>query len=146
MQPENNRIKEERFINIRKLAALDIVFHGSRFILAEFMVAVVVPGALGTVSFVAFFRNPQHPFAQLVVGCVLLWIAINYVPMLLYTINIIRGRSAEREVALELGHQDNYRRKYTVQALFLVLPLVIPALAIMQEVKRHARKYQEPST
>jgi hypothetical protein len=34
-------------INVRKLAALDLVFHGSRFILIEFGGALVLAGALG---------------------------------------------------------------------------------------------------
>jgi hypothetical protein len=35
LQPEENTITSETFINVRKPAAIDIVFHGSRLILAE---------------------------------------------------------------------------------------------------------------
>ena len=139
-QSGNTSIKHETFINIRKLAALDIVFHGPKFILAEFIVAVAVPGAIGAVSFLAFFRNPAHPFAQVFLGCVLSWIAINYVPLLLYAISIVRHRSAEREVEYELEHKDYYVRKYTTQSLLLVLPLVVPVLVVLQEVKQRFRK------
>lgn len=141
-QRENDRIKGERFINIRKLVALDIVFHGSRFILAEFIVAVVVPAAIGAFSFFAFFHNPAHPFAQVFLGCVLSWIALNYVPLLLYSISIIRGKSAEREVAFELEHKDYYARKYTPQSLLLVLPLVVPVLAITQEISERVLRHR----
>ena len=65
---ESNGIGRETFINIRKLAALDIVFHGSRFILAEFIVAVVVPGFVGALALLVFFNNPSHPFAQVFLG------------------------------------------------------------------------------
>ena len=139
-QQQSNGIDRETFINIRKLAALDIVFHGSRFILAEFIVAVVVPGVFGPLVLFAFFHNPAHPFAQLFVGCVFSWIAINYVPLLLYSISITRRKSAQREVAFELEHKDYYTRKYTMQSLLLVLPLVVPVLAIVQEIKQHSRK------
>ena len=44
-------------------------------------------------------------------------------PLLLYTISIIRRKSAEREVAFELEHKAYYARKYTTQSLLLVLPL-----------------------
>ena len=47
-QREKITMKSETFINIRKLAALDIVFHGPRLILAEFAFGVVVCTALAT--------------------------------------------------------------------------------------------------
>ena len=139
-QQVNDSVRRETFIKIRKLAALDIVFHGTRFILVEFIVAVVVPGVIAASGFLAFFRNPAHPFAQVLLACVLSWIAINYVPLLLYTISIIRAKSAEREVAFELEHKDYYARKYSRQSLLLALPLVVPLLAVVQEMKRHSRK------
>jgi hypothetical protein len=40
----NNR---QRAISVRKLAALDIIFHGPRLILIEFLVAVVFNALLG---------------------------------------------------------------------------------------------------
>ena len=140
MQQGHKQVKEEKLINIRKLAALDIVFHGPRLILAEFIVAVVGGGAFGALGLVAFFRNPAHPFAQVFVGCILSWIAINYVTLLLYSFSIIRHKSAEREVAFELEHKSYYARKYTTQSFLLVLPLVVPMLAIIQEAKQRIWK------
>ena len=71
-------------------------------------------------------------------GCVLLWIAINYLPLLLYSISIIRRKSAQSEVAFELEHKDYYARKYTTHSLLLVLPLVVPVLAVVQEIKQRS--------
>ena len=139
-QQENGSIKRETFINIRKLAALDIVFHGARLILAEFILAVVLCGFFGSLSLIAFFRTSDHPLFEVSLGFVLSWIAINYVPLLLYTISIGKRKSAELEVAFELEHKDFYARKYTLQSLLLVLPLVVPALAISQEVQKHSRR------
>jgi hypothetical protein len=139
-QRENDSIKQEKFINIRKLAALDIVFHGARLILAEFIVAVVFCGFFGAFTFFAFFRNPDHSLFEVSIGFVLSWIAINYVPLLLYTISIVKRKSAELEVAFELEHKDFYARKYTLQSLLLVLPLVVPILAISQELQKRSRR------
>jgi ABC-type spermidine/putrescine transport system permease subunit II len=139
-QHVNEGIRRETFINIRKLAALDIVFHGTRFILVEFLVAVVVPGVIAALGFFAFFRNPAHSITQLFLGCIMLWIAMNYITLLLYTVSIIRGKSAEREVAFELEHKDYYARKYSRQSLLLVLPLIVPVLAVIQEIQRRSRK------
>ncbi len=135
-QQENDRVQQETFINIRKLAALDIVFHGPRLILAEFALAVVICGGFGAFSLFAYFRNPAHSLFVAVLGFFLTWIALNYLPLLLYAIGIVRGKSAECEVAFELEHKDFYARKYTLQSLLLILPLVVPVLAIFQEVQR----------
>ncbi len=138
-QQENDRIKQEMFINIRKLAALDVVFHGSRLILAEFALGVVFCGGGGIFTLFTFFRNPSHPVFVVIIGLYLSWLAVNYVPLLLYTISIVRGKSAEREVAFELEHKDVYARKYGLQSLLLALPLVVPLLALSQEVQKRSR-------
>src|SRR5437868_10689000 len=105
-QQESDAFKNESFINIRKLAALDIVLHGPKLILAEFALAVCFCGALGVFSLFAFFRNSGHPLFSAIVGCFLSWIALNYVPLLLYAISIVKHRSAQEEVAFELAHRD----------------------------------------
>jgi hypothetical protein len=57
-------------------------------------------------------------------------IALNYVPLLLYAIGIVRRKSAQQKVAYELAHKDAYARKYTLQTTMLLLvPLVLPLLA-----------------
>src|SRR5690349_7218330 len=96
---EQQMSKKETFINVRKLAALDIAFHGTRFILAEFAAGVILCGGFGAFSLFAFSRNPDHPLFILILGLALSWIALNYVPMLLYAIDITRSKSARQEVA-----------------------------------------------
>lgn len=135
-QQENDRITKEMFINIRKLAALDIVFHGSRFILLEFAVGVVFCGVFGIFNLFVFFGNTSHPLFMAILGFVLSWIALNYVPLLLYAISIVRRKSAQIEVALELEQKAFYARKYTFQSLLLLLPLIVPILVIYQEMRK----------
>lgn len=129
-QQEHDFIKEEAFINIRKLVALDIVFHGPHFILAEFGLGVFFCTALGLMSLILGHLQLSFPT---IMGCFLLWIALNYVPLLLYAISIVKQKSAQQEVAFELAHKDRYARKYTLQSFLLFVPLVVPALAIYQE-------------
>ena len=81
-------------INPRKLAAIDIVFLGSKFIVAEFACGVLLSIALG--SFV-LFRG--HSFWQLVLGLYLISLGINYVPMLVYAVGITRSQSARSDHA-----------------------------------------------
>ena len=128
------------FITIRKLAALDMVFHGPKLILAEFGSGVFVPAALGFVSaYAGFFGAHINPWYSLL-GCYLLFVSLNYVPLLLYAISIARRKSAQAEVAFELAHKDRFARKYSAQSLLLLLPLVVPILAIYQEWQQRARE------
>lgn len=137
LQPEENAVKSETFINVRKLAALDIVFHGSRLILAEFALGMVLCAIFGLWSFL----SPIHSPFMIVIGCFLMWVALNYVPLLLYAISIVRRKSAQQEVAFELAHKDAYARKYTLQTtMFLLVPLVLPLLAVYQEVHHRSRQ------
>ncbi len=136
-QREENAVKSETFINVRKLAALDIVFHGPRLILAEFALGMVVCTILGLWS----FFSPIHSTFMIIIGCFFLWVALNYVPLLLYAISIVRRQSAHQEVAFELAHKDIYARKYTLQtAMLLLVPLVLPLLAVYQEMHHRSRQ------
>jgi hypothetical protein len=124
---------DSAIINIRKLAALDMVFHRPKLILAEFAFGVLGPAALGMfVASPGFFAGHRNPL-QVLVSSYLLCIALNYVPLLLYAISIARRGSAREEVAFELAHKERYARKYSLQSFLLVLPLVVPILAIYQE-------------
>ena len=139
--PVENAHNDPAIINIRKLAALDIVFHGPKLILVEFAFGVFFTGALGLVLTYAGFVTGHFrvPWVALL-GCYLLALAINYLPLFIYTIKIVRGKSAQAEVASELAQKERYARKYTVQSLLLLLPLVVPILAIWQEWQKRAQK------
>ena len=72
---------------------------------------------------------------RLVLGAYFLCLAINYVPLLLYGIAVARRGSARQEAAAELAEKDGRSaRRYGTQSLLLILPLVIPALALAQEM------------
>jgi hypothetical protein len=129
-------IKHNTVINVRKLAALDIVFHGTKFILVEFALAVFLCGALSLL----IFHGANHSPFMVIVGSFLLWVSLNYIP-LLDAINIVKHKSAQREVAYELEHKDRYAGKYTLQSIILLLmPLAMLLLAAYQELQK--RSYQ----
>ncbi|GCE30785.1 hypothetical protein KDA_62690 [Dictyobacter alpinus] len=134
-QPQVTR--KETFINIRKLAALDMVLHGPRFVLIEFGLAVIFCAGFGVFSLVSFFQNPNHPLFTLLIGVMLAWIALNYVTLLLYSIVIARHQESRQEVAVELENKEIDARRYTFQSMWLLLlPLFVPILALMQESQR----------
>src|SRR5215472_3669725 len=102
-----NVAQHNTFINIRKLAALDIAFHGPKFILIEFALGVIGCAALGLFSmYFGLLRGPDHSLFAVIMGCFLSWIALNYVPLFIYAVNIVRHNSAQQEVAYELEHKD----------------------------------------
>jgi hypothetical protein len=139
-QEQEKMIKSGRIINVRKLAALDIVFHGPKFILIEFALGEFGCAALGLFSiYFGLFLSPNHSLFSTVLGCFLLWIALNYVPLLLYAISIVRHKSAHQEVAFELEHKDRYAAKYTLQSALLLVPLAMPILAGYQELQKRGK-------
>jgi len=87
-------------MNPRKLVAIDIVFLGSIFIIAEFASGVVLCVALGI-----FVLVRGNSFWQLALGLYIISLGINYVPMLIYALVITKYKSACTELGDELIDQ-----------------------------------------
>lgn len=129
------------FINIRKLAALDLVFHGPRFVLIEFGGAVVLTAGLAALSLRSALSGPGQPVVWEVVLAVLLAsIGANYLPLLISAVSLIRAGTAREEVALELDQGRQSQRLYGTQQFLLVVPFAVLAIAVAQVLAgRHAR-------
>lgn len=119
-------------IDFRKLAAVDIAFLGSRLILAEFSVGVFASLALGV-----FTLLRSHSVGGIALGSYLLCIGINYVPLLLFAIRLVRLDSARYEIAEEMTDERRMFRKYRRQSLLLLVPLAVPVLVAARELKRN---------
>lgn len=115
-------------INPRKLAAIDIVFLGSKVIIGEFAGGVLLSVALGT--FVLFRANS---FWQIALGLYLISLGINYVPMLVYAVAVTKGQSARAEMGDELKEKRRAMAKYRRESVLLLVPLLVPILALVQE-------------
>ena len=140
-QKRENMMKSGRVINVRKLAALDIVFHGPTFILIEFGLGVFGCAALGLFSlYFGLFHGPNPSLFAALMGCFLLWIALNYVPLFLYAITLVRRKSAQQEVAFELEHKDRYAGRYTLQSTLLLVPFAMLLLAVYQELQKRGQR------
>lgn len=114
-------------INVRKLVALDMVLHGTKLIVSEFVLTVALGLVFGLLSLVR-----GHAIWQIVLGVGLLALALNYAPLLMYAIFIARNGSAAEEVRSELSKGRSEVMRYTRQSFLLVIPLVVPLLAIYQ--------------
>jgi hypothetical protein len=118
-------------VNVRKLAAIDLHFLGSRLILAEFGIGAFGALALGVLS----AWQGTHRFHSVwvaLLGIYLIFVGINYIPLFLHAIDISRKGSAQREIADELESKPKTFRKYRRQSLWLLVPLVVPVIAILQ--------------
>lgn len=129
-------VGQDRFINVRKLAAFDLYFRRSRFVLLEFGFAVFGLGGLGVL---VLLLGLARSFAAVAIGVYLVLLAIDYVPLLGYGIAISRRASSKEELRAELTNEEYFRRKYGVQQTLLMVPLVIPLLALVQELRDKTR-------
>jgi len=118
-------------INPRKLAAIDIVFLGSKLIIAEFAGGVLLCIALGT-----FILFQGHSFWQLALGLYFISLGINYVPMLVYTVAIARRQSARAEMGDELNDKGRAMAKYRRESILLLVPLLVPMIALALERRK----------
>lgn len=108
-------------INVRKLAALDIVFHGTKLIITEFAAGVCLPLGLGILSILR-----GRALWQSVFGVYMLFLAFNYLPLLIHAVLVAKKGSARKEVEMELANGSDTALKYTRQSALLLLPFVIP--------------------
>ena len=120
-------------LNARKLAAIDLVFLGSKVIIVEFAIGVFFGVALG---FFVLLRG-HGSLVQVVLGLYLISIGINYVPMLIYAIAISKANSARAELGSELDNKSAAMAKYRRQSLWLLVPLSVPVIVITQTRKPH---------
>ena len=120
------------WLNVRKLAALDMALHGRRFIVIEFAAGVGGCALIGGLSLAAGIRLLSHGITwQLILGIGLLWVALNYVPLLLNAVDLGSRNTARQEAALELASPRLVRR-YGLLQLWILVPFAIPTFAVLQ--------------
>jgi hypothetical protein len=118
-------------IDLRRLAAVDVAFLGSKIILTEFAVGVLGPIVLGILTL-----RKSHSTGGMIFGVYVLLIGVNYVPMLIHAISIVNDGTARDEIADELDDKQRLFRKYRKQSLYLLVPLVAPIAAWMRRSAR----------
>jgi hypothetical protein len=126
-----------RVIDVRKLAALDLVFHGSLFVLVEFAGALLLAGGLGVLSLRSGLSAPGRPVLwEIVLGAALASIALNYLPLLVHAVVLVRSGTARAEVARELEQTPSASRRYAAQQFLLLVPFAVLVLAMAQALRR----------
>ena len=123
-------------INIRKLAAVDMVWLGPRVIIVEYSIGVILPLVLGLASIGFGLGGPAHMGWEAILGVWLVAIAVNYVPLLVYAILLSADNAFKSVGRTEPGHA----RRYGILQLVILVPLLVPILAITQELERPKAK------
>lgn len=113
-------------IEIRKLAAVDMAWLGWRIIIPEYLFGILLPFALG---FLSIHRG------QILMGIWLVTIAINYIPLFIYAVNLKQTNSIEKEGKPEIVRA----KKYGVQQIVILVPLLVVILALLQESRKNDR-------
>jgi hypothetical protein len=121
---------EGRVINIRRLVALDVYLHGPRFILTEF--GAGTPAIIAVGLFLIRSGQPS-------MGAYLVLTGINYVPLLVYAVLVVRARTAAEEIQDGMSADRHYVRRYSVQQLLIFVPLAVFLLAVWQELARDSQ-------
>ena len=73
---------------------------------------------------------------QIALGVYLISLGLNYVPMLVYAFAINKTKSARTELGSELDDKRAAMTKYRRQSIWLLMPLIVPIVALTQARKR----------
>jgi hypothetical protein len=110
-------------LNVRRLVALDMNFIGPRVAAGEYAFGVLLPVALGVLS----IRQ-----GRLVFALPLLWIGLNYVPLLWYSIDLLRSGGW-------LGQtMSPAERSYAWRQAWILVPFAVVFFALSQRSMRSA--------
>jgi hypothetical protein len=119
-------------IEVRKLAAIEMALLGTRVIVTEYALGVMLPLVLGIFSL--RFGLAQQDFLnwQTILGIWLVTILVNYVPLFIYAVAIARAGTVQEEGLPEFAHAGRYR----IQQVIILVPFFVLLLALAQERKR----------
>src|SRR5262245_52856108 len=105
---------------------------GPRKILAEYVLGVGLPLVLGALSLRAGLGEPEVINWQSLLGIWLIGIGVNYVPLALHAIDLLRTGRVENEGKPEIARA----RMYGTQQAMLLVPGLVAVIALAQERTR----------
>jgi hypothetical protein len=138
----------EIMINIRKLAAVDMAGLGTRVIVVEYALGILLPLILGVISIRSGLKGPagwqavsgfwlavSHRRAVAVRGTNGVAIACNYIPLFIYAVLIAKAGTVQEEGQPEFVHL----RRYSLQQVIILIPCGVVVLALNQEYNRRRK-------
>lgn len=119
-------------ITIRKLAAVDMAWLGTRVILAEYALGILLALILGLISVRSGLFGLDRSDWEVALGFWLVGIAANYIPLFVYAVLIARGGTVKQEGQPEFA----YAKRYGVQQVIILIPFLVVVLTLVQEGRR----------
>ena len=120
----------DHVIDPRKLAAIHIATMGPPFVIGNFAGTALVCLSLG-----AFILWRADSYQQFTFGFYFSSLGINYMLMLFYAFEINNRESACAEIGYEVNKQHGAMAEYRRQTIYLLLPLVVPIVALQRRYK-----------
>lgn len=114
-------------ISIRNLAIIDMALHGRRFILIEFLGAVIIAFTIGGY----ILLNALTKGHGIWIAVTICGIGFNYLPLAIYALRFKTGQHIDEKL---LSGQS--KKKYTIQSLLLLIPFLIMGIAVFQAFTR----------
>ena len=82
--------------------------------------------------------NPDPSYLIALLGVGLLGIGLNYLPLLIYALQLQSPENGRKIVLYELAHPPTYQRMYGLQSVILILiPFALLTLAAIQVLRGH---------
>jgi hypothetical protein len=123
-------------IEVRKLAAVDMAWLGTRLIVTEYALGIILPVALGILSLRSGLAQTDKANWQTVLGIWLITISANYVPLFVYAVVIARAGTVREEGPPEFARAG----RYGIQQTIILVPFFVVLLALAQERKRRKQR------
>lgn len=117
-------------IDPHKLAAIDIATLGLTFSIGNFAGTALLCLSLGV-----FILWREDSYQQLTLGLYFVSLGINYLCMLFYALEINNRESARTAIGGELNRERGAMAEYRRQSIYLLLPLVVPIVAIQRRLR-----------
>jgi hypothetical protein len=115
-------------IDPKRLAAIDLVFLGPKFVIAEFAAGVLLSGGIGL-----FILARSLTSRSILLGLYFVSLSLNYVPMLVHAMRLAGTGAARAELGAELEDVRRAMGKYRRQSLWLLVPLA-PVIAGVKQM------------
>ena len=123
-------------VNVRRLAALDLYGRAGRPLRRRLVVAEFVAGTVAGLAFGIWILIADTNPAGRLVGAWAAGIGLNYLPLALHAVALLRPGALSAELAgVDL---DRELRRYSVLQAWLLVPLVFLVLAVQQRRARPA--------
>jgi len=106
--------------------------NGTRFILAEFAIGILLLLVLGLYSLRGVLFGGFQAGWEKILGLWLVGMAANYIPLFIYAVLIARGGTVNEEGQAEIA----LIKRFTAQQFIIFVPLLVVFLTILQEVRR----------